>query len=65
MTTTTILLIILSLFVAGGLSFYQYLYNVKNKSKVNLFLAFLRFALYFGFYYCLINPIITKNTLKL
>jgi len=65
MTTTTILLIILSLFVAGGLSFYQYLYNVKNKSKVNLFLAFLRFASLFLILLLLINPIITKNTLEI
>jgi len=65
MTTTTILLIILSLFVAGGLSFYQYLYNVKNKSKVNLFLAFLRFASIFLILLLLINPIITKNTLEI
>lgn len=65
MTTTTILLIILSLFVAGGLSFYQYLYNAKNKSKVNLFLAFLRFASIFLILLLLINPIITKNTLEI
>ena len=65
MTTATILLIILSLVVAGGLSFYQYLYNVKNKSKVNLFLAFLRFASLFLILLLLINPIITKNTLEI
>lgn len=65
MTTTTILLIILSLVVAGGLSFYQYLYNAKNKSKVNLFLAFLRFASLFLILLLLINPIITKNTLEI
>jgi hypothetical protein len=65
MTTTTILLIILSLVVAGGLSFYQYLYNAKNKSKVNLFLAFLRFASLFLILLLLINPIITKNSLEI
>ncbi|MFE3867810.1 hypothetical protein ACFX5E_06940 [Flavobacterium sp. LS2P90] len=65
MTTTTILLIILSLVVAGGLSFYQYLYNAKNKSQVNLFLAFLRFASLFLILLLLINPIITKNTLEI
>jgi hypothetical protein len=65
MTITTILLIILSLVVAGGLSFYQYLYKAKNKSKVNLFLAFLRFASIFLVLLLLINPIITKNTLEI
>ncbi|MBP2282187.1 hypothetical protein H4V97_000505 [Flavobacterium sp. CG_23.5] len=65
MTTTTILLIILSLVVAGGLSFYHYLYKAKNKSKVSLFLAFLRFASIFSILLLLINPIITKNTLEI
>ncbi|MDI1303251.1 MAG: hypothetical protein PSX42_00080, partial [bacterium] len=65
MTTTTILLIILSLVVAGGLSFYQYLYKAKNKSQVNLFLAFLRFGSLFLILLLLINPIITKNTLEI
>lgn len=65
MTTTTILLLLLSLVVAGCLSFYQYLYKVKNKSKVNLFLAFLRFASIFSVLLLLINPIITKNTLEI
>nr|WP_314896717.1 hypothetical protein [uncultured Flavobacterium sp.] len=64
MTTTTILLIILSLVVAGSLSFYHYLYKAKNKSKVSLFLAFLRFMAIFGILLLLINPIITKNTLE-
>ncbi len=65
MTTTTILLLLLSLLIAGGLSFYQYLYKAKNKSKVNLFLAFLRFASIFLILLLLINPIITKNTLEI
>ena len=65
MTITTIFLIVISLVVAGGLSFYQYLYNAKNKSKVNLFLAFLRFASIFLILLLLINPIITKNTLEI
>ena len=65
MTTATILLIILSLVVAGGLSFYHYLYKAKNKSKVSLFLAFLRFASIFSILLLLINPIITKNTLEI
>jgi hypothetical protein len=63
MTTTTILLIMLSLVVAGSLSFYHYLYKAKNNSTVSLFLAFLRFMSIFGILLLLINPIITKNTL--
>jgi hypothetical protein len=65
MTTTTVLLLVFSLLIAGGLSFFQYLYKAKNKSKVNLFLAFLRFLSIFGLLLLLINPIITRNTLEI
>ena len=65
MTTNTILLILLSLVIAGSLSFFQYLYKVKNKSKVNLFLAFLRFITIFFILLLLINPIITTNKLEI
>ncbi|WP_348812544.1 hypothetical protein [Flavobacterium maritimum] len=64
MTTNTILLILLSLLVSGGLSFYQYFYKAKNKSKLNLFLAFLRFLFIFGILLLLINPIINRNTFE-
>jgi len=65
MTTNTILLILFFLVIASVLSFYQYLYKVKNKSKVNLFLAFLRFLSFFGIALLLINPMITRNTLEI
>lgn len=65
MTTNTILLILFSLLVAGGLSFFQYLYKAKNNSKLNLFLAFLRFLSFFSILMLLINPMITKNTLEI
>ena len=65
MTTNTILLILISLIVAGGLSFFQYLYKAKNNSKLNLLLAFLRFLSFFGVLMLLINPMITKNTLEI
>ncbi|SEA54262.1 hypothetical protein SAMN05443667_105178 [Flavobacterium gillisiae] len=65
MTQATILLILLSLLVAGGLSFYQYFYKAKSKSKLNLFLALLRFLALFGILLLLINPIITRNTLEI
>jgi hypothetical protein len=65
MTANTILLLLLSLLIAGGLSFFQYLYKVKNKSNVNLFLTFLRFLTIFSILLLLINPIITTNKLEI
>ena len=64
MTTNTLLLLLLSLLIAGGLSFFQYIYKAKNKSKIGWFLAFLRFSSIFGILLLFINPIITKNTLE-
>lgn len=65
MTASTILLLLLSLLIAGGLSFFQYLYKVKNKSNVYLFLTFLRFLSIFSILLLLINPIITTNKLEI
>ncbi|TRX35704.1 hypothetical protein FNW52_09430 [Flavobacterium sp. ZT3R18] len=65
MTTNTILLLLLSLLIAGGLSFFQYLYKVKNKSNVYLFLTFLRSLTIFSILLLLINPIITTNKLEI
>jgi len=64
MTTSTILLIILSLIIAGGLSFFQYYYRAKSELKVNLLLAFLRFLSIFGISLLLINPIISRDNLE-
>ncbi|HNP31732.1 MAG TPA: hypothetical protein PKN96_00410 [Flavobacterium sp.] len=64
MNTTTILLLLVSILIAAGLSFYQYLYKVKSKSNVNLLLAFLRFISIFGLLLLLINPIITRKTVE-
>jgi hypothetical protein len=64
MTTNNILFLLLSLAIAGGLSFIQYYYKAKTKSKVNLILAFLRFVSIFGILLLLINPIITRKTLE-
>jgi hypothetical protein len=50
--------------IAAGLSFYQYLYKVKTKSKSNLLLAFLRFFSIFGLLLLLINPIISRKTIE-
>ena len=65
MTTNSILLLLLSLLIAGVLSYFQYIYKAKNKSSVGLFLAFLRFLAIFGILLLLINPIITKKTLEI
>ncbi|UQD56973.1 hypothetical protein [Flavobacterium sp. K5-23] len=65
MTLNTTLLLVLSLLIAGGLSFFQYYYKAKNNSKLNLFLAFLRFLSIFGLLVLLINPMMTRNTLEI
>ena len=64
MTTTTFLFLLLSSIIAGGLSFYQYFYKAKNRSKVALFLALLRFMTIFGILLLLINPIISRKTFE-
>lgn len=61
MTNNTIFLLILSVLIAGLLSFYQYLYKVKNQSKLYWFLAFLRFISLFSIFLLLINPIISRK----
>ncbi|TCN55533.1 hypothetical protein D0809_16630 [Flavobacterium circumlabens] len=63
MTTNTILLLLLSLVIAGGLSYFQYYYKAKSKSNVIVLLAFLRFLAIFALLVLLINPIVTKNAL--
>ncbi|VXB91280.1 conserved hypothetical protein [Flavobacterium sp. 9AF] len=65
MTTSTILLLILSVFIATGLSYYQYFYKAKSKSKMYLLLAFLRFLSYFGIFLLLINPILSNKSLEI
>lgn len=64
MTTTTVFLLLLSVLLAGGVSFFQYFYKAKSKSKVNWFLAFLRFIAVFGLLVLLINPILTRKSFE-
>ncbi len=64
MNTTTILLLLVSILIAAGLSFYQYLYKVKSRNNTTLLLAFLRFFSIFGLLLLLINPIITRKTVE-
>ncbi len=65
MTTNTILLLILSVIIAAGLSFYQYLYKVKNQSKLYWFLAFLRFISLSSIFLLLINPIVSQKLIEI
>ncbi|SHJ23156.1 hypothetical protein [Flavobacterium haoranii] len=58
MTATTLLLLILSVLVAGGLAYLQYFFKAKSNSKWNLLLAFLRFLSILGILILLINPLV-------
>ena len=65
MNSTTILLIVLSLILAAGFSFYQYIFKNTNKSKAHLLLACLRFISIFGVLLLLINPIVSSKTFEI
>ena len=64
MNKSTIVLILLSVLLAGGLSHFQYFYKAKNKSNTTKFLAFLRFLSIFGLLLLLINPIVSRSTFE-
>ncbi|WP_026710778.1 hypothetical protein [Flavobacterium filum] len=64
MTSSTVLLLLLSVLLAGGVSFFQYFYKVKTHSKINWFMAFLRFIAIFGLLVLLINPILTQKSFE-
>ncbi|NBL65181.1 hypothetical protein GV828_08220 [Flavobacterium sp. NST-5] len=65
MTTTTLLLIFLSIVIAGGLSFFQYFFRNKNRTKVTFWLAFLRFLSVLGLLLLLINPRISNKSFQI
>lgn len=62
MNKSTLLLLILSVIIAAGLSYFQYYYKAKSKSRMTMFLAFLRFLSVFGLLLLLINPIVSSST---
>lgn len=62
MTSSTIALLLLSVLIAAGLSYFQYFYKNKSQSKLYKGLAFLRFLIIFGILLLLINPIISRKT---
>ena len=64
MNINTIFLLLFSVIIAAGLSYFQYFYKSKSKSKLTKFLAFLRFLAVFGILLLLINPIISRKTFE-
>ena len=62
MTPNTVILLILSGFAAIALSYFQYFFKAKSKSKANLLLAFLRSVAIFCILALLINPSIVKKS---
>lgn len=60
MTSGTILLLILSLAVAAGLSYFQYFH--KSTGKIRIWLSLLRFTTIFGLLLLLINPVISNTS---
>lgn len=64
MTTGTVLLLLLSLVVAAGLSFFQYFFKTGRRNRTNLILAVLRFVSIFGLLLLLINPVISSTNFE-
>ena len=56
MSTQTLLFIILAGIIALSLALFQYMYKSKKRTKVYMFLAFLRFVTIFSVLLLLINP---------
>lgn len=65
MTLTTILLLIVSVFVAAGLSYYQYFHKNKLINNTHKGLFFIRFLAIFGILLLLINPKFTHQTFQI
>ncbi len=65
MTTNTILLIVLSLVVAAGVSLFQYFYKAGQRSAIHSWLALLRFVAVFGLLLLLVNPVVSHRTYEI
>lgn len=63
MQTETILYIVLSGIIALLLALFQYLYKVKNRSKLLLILSFLRFVSIFSLLLLFVNPKLESNSI--
>ncbi|WP_294818318.1 hypothetical protein [uncultured Flavobacterium sp.] len=64
MTASTVLWLLLSALAAFALSFYQYLFKAKKRSRLHIFLALLRFITLFSVFVLLVNPVITRKDLE-
>jgi hypothetical protein len=64
MTTGTVVMLLISVVIAGGLSFYQYLFKTGKRNRTQLILAFLRFFSIFGLLLLLINPVVSNTTFE-
>jgi hypothetical protein len=62
MDNSTLLLVLLSVVIAGIISYLHYFFKAKNHSKINWFLAFLRFVSIFGLLLLLLNPRISSKS---
>ena len=56
MTSKTVLFLILAVIIAILMTYFQYFYKTKDKSKTNLFLSILRFLSILSILILLINP---------
>ena len=63
MSSETLLYIILSGIIALLLALFQYLYKAKSKSRLNMFLAFLRFVSIFSILLLFVNPKLESHTI--
>ena len=64
MTSSTILLILLAVLIAIGLSYFQYIFKNKNVQRITWILASIRFLAWLGVLLLLINPILSRKTFE-
>ena len=65
MTINTVFLLLLSITAAVLVSFFQYFYKSKLRSKTIICLAILRACAFFCLLLLLINPVITRSSLEI
>ena len=65
MTNQSIALLICIFFIALALSYYQYIFLPKKRSKINLWFFMLRFFTYFGIGVLLLNPKIESTSTEI
>ena len=62
MNNSTIVFVLLSVVIAGSLSYFHYYFKAKSRSNTTKLLAILRFLTIFGLLLLLINPIVSRST---